>query len=404
MVSIFVTLLYNNFRNNTPANVRYEQEMYESRGHLLVHFTGSGFNNQVHQVLNGIAIAKLLNYTYCMVPFVRRKSDEINSQPKLTYFSELFDINYLSSIVSLEPISDCRSYCDGNIDFVLNMSPDKLSKQAYNRQNIMANMGFNTNIDKLIQKNHVFDMDSKWLHWMDEVNVRESLPSRNVKCLELFQPFPASNIITRGRMNFIPTYLKFSRAITTKAGKIVSELFDKKPYISVHWRQEYQPKGESKCRKKILPVKGAGDVCFVIFLKKRRASLKDYLNFGSCEECRKYLQFVRLKDIGNALRSFQVTTGIHEIFLASDADEVVLNKLRRYVDFKIFSDSETGRSMLASDDMESISVTEQSLCVQSAHFMGTSYSTWTTTVWLQRSRQLPSSKAIYGFLDFLSQS
>jgi len=154
--------------------------------------------------------------------------------------------------------------------------------------------------------------------------------------------------------------------------------------------------------KKELLVKGSDEICFVIFLKKEHSHTRDYLNFGNCIECEKYLQYVRLEDVGSALQRFQAATGINELFLASDADPRILNRVREYVDYKMISDSELGRRTIASESMETISVIEQALCAKGTEFVGTSYSTWTTTVWMLRAQMFPRSKSIFGFLDFIA--
>ena len=69
----------------------------------------------------------------------------------------------------------------------------------------------------------------------------------------------------------------------------------------------------------------------------------------------------------------------------------------------MISDSTTGRKVIDSEDMEEISVIEQALCIQGEKFMGTSYSTWTTTVWMLRSQRFErEEERIHGYLDLLS--
>ena len=369
---------------------------------MVTHFSGSGFNNQIHQFLNGLAVARALNRTYCLAPFVRRKSDEIDSKTKLTSLSEIFDLSSFSEIASIENIEKCIFLCEEKIGFIVNMSPVEITKLSYERQNAMANIGFKTNFNKIVKARHILELGSSWLNWLDEFDVQRQLLSRSESCVELYHPFPASKIITDGELKFLPSTLKFSRELTSVSEEIAFQLFENKAYISVHWRYEYQLKGESKCKKKSLPVKGSGDICFVIFLKKVHSDPQDYLNFGSCIECEKYLQYVQLEDVGSALQHFQAATGINEIFLASDADPRVLKRVGEYVHYKMISDSELGRRTIASDSMEAVSVIEQALCARGTEFVGTSYSTWTTTVWMLRSPNFPRPKRIFGFLDFLA--
>ena len=139
------------------------------------------------------------------------------------------------------------------------------------------------------------NFESKPIKLVSELKIQRE------KCLELFQPFPAANLMVNGNMKILSASLQFSNSIEEKAKRIAENLFEDRSYISIHWRYEYQKKGESKCRKKNLKVRGLGDVCFVIFLKKQRSELKDYLNFGECRDCEKYLLFVHLEDLGNAL-------------------------------------------------------------------------------------------------------
>ena len=185
------------------------------------------------------------------------------------------------------------------------------------------------------------------------------------------------------------------------AKEIGKDLFDDDAYVSVHWRYEYQKKGESKCRKKSLQTRGSGDICFVIFLKDSRGRKKDYLNFGACSDCEKYLQYVHIEGIGKVLRDYQALTR-KKIFLASDADTRIMDNMRKFVDFKMISDSEKGRKVIQSENMELVSVIEQALCVQGEKFIGTSYSTWTTTVWMLRSQKFEEEERIHGYIDILS--
>lgn len=224
------------------------------------------------------------------------------------------------------------------------------------------------------------------------------------ECIELYQPFPAASIVVDGEMKSLSSRLKFKNPISQIAHQVSLELFGDESYISVHWRYEYQMKGESKCRKKSLPGKGKGDTCFVIFLKKNSKHTRDYLNFGECYDCEKYLQLVRIEDVANVINNFQTMQGGSEIYLASDANNSILRHLREFVNFKTFSDSETGKKMAAQEDMETISVIEQAICAAGKKFLGTSYSTWTTTVWMLRSRIFPEFDIISGYLDHLSSA
>jgi len=204
-------------------------------------------------------------------------------------------------------------------------------------------------------------------------------------------------------MKILSTSLQLSNSIEEKAKRIAEDLFEDRSYISVHWRYEYQKKGESKCRKKKLKVKGlGGDVCFVVFLKKQRSELKDYLNFGECRDCEKYLLFVHLEDLGRALVDFQASMGGLEVYLASDAEPRVMEKMRKYIHFKSISDSKIGLNLLANESMEFVSAVEQGICARGERFIGTSYSTWTTTVWLLRSHLHSEQNRINGFLEHLT--
>jgi len=375
-----------------------------SKGYVITHFSGSGFNNQIHQVLNGIAISKSLGRTYCIPPFVRRKSDEVNSLTKFTELTEIFDVKYLQEVVQIESMERCSSLCNNNVDFVVNMSPNEISSGKYNRQDIMKMMGFNSQFPELLQKKRLRNLDKNWLDWDDGSQVYAELGGITEKCIELYNPFPASKLVVDGSMKHVPSGLKLQKSIEHTAAKIAFELFANQPYVSVHWRYEYQKKGESKCRKKNLPAKGSGDVCFVIFLKGSRSSLRDYLNYGECKNCEKYLQYFHMDDIGKALQALQTAAGGRGIYLASDADKKILKEVRKRVNFRMISDSDLGRSILENEDLETVSVIEQALCVHGKAFVGTSYSTWTTTVWMLRSQVHESISRIDGFLDFLNMS
>ena len=58
--------------------------------------------------------------------------------------------------------------------------------------------------------------------------------------------------------------------------------------------------------------------------------------------------------------------------------------------------------MAAQEDMETISVIEQAICAAGNKFLGTSYSTWTTTVWMLRHKKRENAEQISGFLDLIS--
>lgn len=385
---------------NAKSTETYKQS-YTSKGFIITHFSGSGFNNQIHQFLNGIAISRSLNRTYCIPPFVRRKSDEMNTFVKFTDFVEIFDLTSIQKIVNTESMERCSSLCNNHVDFIVNMSPNEISSSSYNRQDIMKRMGFYTDLKELVKTKRLENLGQNWVDWDRGSQVSSKLGYINEKCLELFQPFPASKLIVDGTMKYVPSALQLRKSIVSTAEQIAVELFSNRPYISVHWRYENQKKGESKCRKKSLPAKGSGDVCFVIFLKKSRSTQRDYLNFGVCSKCEKYLQYVHIDDIGRTLRAFQTVSGGHDIYIASDADLKILKEVRKYTRFKMISDSELGRSVLESQDMEIVSVIEQALCAGGTSFIGTSYSTWTTTVWMLRSQSGGNTNHIDGFLDFI---
>ncbi|CAL6337928.1 unnamed protein product [Bathycoccus prasinos] len=279
------------------------------------------------------------------------------------------------------------------------MSPAELVQQDYERQGIMRLMGFNTEFKKFSKNNQITKILSNWTQWSSGSQIKAAMRERSEECIELYQPFPAANVVVDGEMKILSSSLHLKSSIEHLTNQIASELFEDTTYISVHWRYEYQPKGESKCRKKSLPTTGTGEVCFVIFLKKNRREKRDYLNFGDCQDCKKYLQFFQMKDVGEVLRNFQLSNGGHEIYLASDANNSILQQLRKFVKFKVLSDSRLGRRVLKHESMETVSVLEQALCSRSIKFLGTSYSTWTTTVWMLRSRFFRNSDVISGFLD-----
>lgn len=378
-------------------------EKYPSDRFLVSHFSGSGFNNQIQQILNSIAIASILNRTYCLSPFLRRKSDEIGSKTKFTEFTEIFDTSAFERIVELESIASCSLKCDKKISYIINLSSSKISEQAYERQNIMKSIGFESNLSKLFKDGKVRDLDKSWLSWNERTQVESSLESNHMgACIEVYQPFPASNIIINGEMKFLSSGLQLSSRVENLAELIASELFFEKNYLSVHWRYEYQVKGESKCRKKNLPSRGSGEICFVIFLKKKQHTFEDNLNFGDCTNCDKYLQYVHLKDVGDALRTYKAASKGLDIYLASDANTPVLKNLRKMVNFKGISDSKLGREVLENESMEVVSAIEQAICAKGTKFIGTSYSTWTTTVWMLRHKKRENAEQISGFLDLIS--
>lgn len=379
-----------------------QPQVYEPDGFIITHFSGSGFNNQVQQVLNGIALAISLKRTYCLPSFVRRKSDEVNSVAKLIEFPHIFDTRHLQNYVQIESITNCSSLCNRRIDSIINMSPNEITRESYERQNTMKLMGFDGEFNELRRSNIIEKLRPGWLAWASKSEVVSDLELNNKRCIELFQPFPAAKIVVDGSMAMLHASLQFVNTINDKAARIAYELFGNRVFISVHLRYEYQVKGESKCRKKNLPMKGEGDTCFVIFLKKQRSTLKDYLNLGWCYDCEKYLLFVHLEDLGRALSKFQAVASVKDVYLASDADFKVIQKLKRYVDLKTFSDSELGLRMLQSANMEVVSAVEQALCVQGKHFIGTSYSTWTTTVWLLRKQKHEEQEGIDGFIEHLT--
>lgn len=374
-----------------------------SGGYIIPHFSGSGFNNQVQQILNSVAIARSLNRTYCLAPFLRRTSDESSIlDSTTTNFQDIFSVENLSEFVSVASINTCSTVCDKEIDLIVNMSPIDISNSQYGRQNAMKNMGFLSGTTDTVASGSTIKLSRNWLKWSSDAEIKSKLGSRGEKCMELYQPFPVAKIIVDGDMSYLPLALKFRDSIYGRAEEISRELFGGSQYISVHWRYELQPKGESKCRKRSLKSKGSGDTCFVVFLKRNRTDLKDYLNFGGCEDCEKFLQFVHIEDLGRAIKSYQKASGGLEIYLASDAPTSVLKKLGKIVPFKMLSDSSHGQALLRQESIEIISVIEQAICVQSKKFVGTSYSTWTSTVWMLRTQNFPSGSAIFGFLEFLS--
>jgi hypothetical protein len=320
---------------------------------------------------------------------------------KFTEFAEIFDLSSIQKIVKIESMERCSSLCNNHVDFVVNMSPSKMSSSSYSRQDIMKRMGFNSEFKDFLKDKRWKNLYRNWVDWDNESRVSSELGYITEECLELFQPFPASKLIVDGTMMYVPSALQLQNTIESTAKRIATELFANRPYLSVHWRYEYQEKGESKCRKKNLPAKGSGDVCFVIFLKKNRSTQRDYLNFGECRNCEKYLQYVHIDDVGRALKAFQIASGVHDIYLASDAGTEILKEAREHVSFKMISDSELGRSVLESETMEMISVIEQALCVHGKTFIGTSYSTWTTTVWILRSHGNKSTNQMDQFLDII---
>jgi len=79
---IILRILFTKEEEKTPeevATVKHKSD-FKPVGFIITHFSGSGFNNQLHQILNGLAIANALNRTYCLSPFLRRKSDESNAK------------------------------------------------------------------------------------------------------------------------------------------------------------------------------------------------------------------------------------------------------------------------------------------------------------------------------------
>ena len=120
-------------KKSRQTHLFLNQHGLESNEYVVTHFSGSGFNNQLHQVLNAVSISKALNRTFCLSPFLRRKSDETGGKSVTTHFEEIFEKSILGKVVNIETMHTCSSLCAGKLDFIVNMSPNKISKQAYDR-------------------------------------------------------------------------------------------------------------------------------------------------------------------------------------------------------------------------------------------------------------------------------
>lgn len=406
-------------------------------GYIVVHYTGSGLNNQVMQLLNGMFLARQSARALCLMPFVRRRSEKGRGEPFERFERYMNVIGYASSATTEE----CASACGKAIGHMFTMVGAQPPTDAqHDALRIRKDAGFTRSkgVESMRSSGALTHLgDQAWGRWgaarWRQEFARPAVASS--RCVELYVPFPLMDSLEADKTELMRVMngLAFSAAVRRTADRVVLQLFGRDRYAAVHWRHEWQANGESKCRTGSLPREGNGKLCFVHLGCRGKPSP---LNIGSSSGCTRKLRMISPRDMVDKIRdrttlkskneqesSGQLTNAaplrrsfaainrqhggvrgkldlvprieyVHaearNAYLATDCpDASLLERVAASARLLTLRNCSAGRRLLEAQSSMMVSFVEQQICIKASAFIGTSYSTWTAVVALFRGELRP---------------
>ena len=392
-------LFYISLRFVYRGNGSEEEPLYFSTsagGRYLIPFIrGQGLNNQLWEYRSAAIIAKATSRRLCLVPFHRFYLQQTGR--KFIPFEDLFDAKRLEAFVHIASSEECVKKCNKLIHKHLELvfqEAAKFTKKRYiadwrpgslplfyrstGFQNLPSTEFINVNTtDRGLNFNSLEDIKKVFLEYANDpcVSISGTTPTLSREFLEWSRA------------------LKVNQNIANAVEKIKKEVFSNKPFMSIHWRFE-----ETKCagfgrgigfgrsinihQSKMVPARSnkkiqvrksdnQADLCFFAGPLPRKLSSTGI-----------WVRLVSKTAIVKWIKLFMKERNIENVYMATDcSDKKLLKSIKHETGAITKSNIEPLLLHFTSpEENDVVSRVEQRICSESTIFLGTSMSSWTSSV------------------------
>ena len=359
---------------------------------LVPFISGQGLNNQLWQYRSAAIIARATNRSLCLEPFHRFYLQK--NGRKFIPFEDLFDKQSLESFVTVASKEQCLQKCSKGVQKHLELT--RKARTKIDKTEFFSIPDWRPGSLKLFLNSTGFE----YLRSLENININSSKQVAAFSSLEgirveLSKYSKNRCISVLGTVPPIPIeFLEWSRALKVSHNvrnavkQIQKDIFHGEPYISIHWRFE-----ESKCagigrgigfgrsvskssikinkRPYVRKSDSKADLCFYA------GQLPRFLNKKGI-----WLRLVSRDAVVKWIKWFMEDRKIKNVYLATDCDEPgFLRWIKTRTGSRTKSDIKALLSQFVSiEDNDVVSRIEQQICSDSAIFLGTSMSSWTSSV------------------------
>ena len=366
----------------------------QSNAYLIPFIRGQGLNNQLWEYRSAAIIAKATNRRLCLVPFHRFYLQETGR--KFIPFEDLFDVESIQPFVPIASSDECAQECDNIIHRHLELITNEASKTVKRKRIADWRPGSR----ELFYRSTGF----RYLPFPDFINVNATDHGMRFESLEDIKEALAKYAGDRciSTLGTTPTLsqeflewsrvLKVNRKIKAAVEHIKAKLFSNERFISIHWRFEEtkcagfgkgigfgrsietQSQMVSRMKNKKIQVRKSdkeADLCFFAGPVPSATQISGI-----------WLRLVSKVAVVNWIRQIKKERNIDNIYIATDcSDRVLLQWIKRKTGAITKSNIEPIISHLVSkEENDIISRIEQQICADSSLFLGTSMSSWTSSV------------------------
>ena len=380
-------------------------ERNESNTYLIPFISGQGLNNQLWEYRSAAIIAKATGRRLCLEPFHRFYLQDTGS--KFIPFEDLFDEKSLERFVLIATRKECAQKCENSIHRHLELITKNASK-IMKRKRIAD---WRPGSLELFYRSTGF----QYLPFPDFINVNATDGGVRFDSLENIEKALSGYagdrcISTLGTTPILSQeFLEWSRVLKVNQNiknaveQIKTKIFHDKPFISIHWRFE-----ESKCAgfgrgigfgRSIESIQSKiGAQMKNKKIQVRRSDTEADLCFFAGPLPSKvastgiWLRLVSKMAVANWIRQVKKERNIDNVYIATDcSDQTLLQWIKRKTGAMTKSNIEPVISHFVSlQENDIISRIEQQLCTESSLFLGTSMSSWTSSVIEERFRNRTS--------------
>jgi len=401
---LFLPLLFDYFCGGKEPNgyLSIYSNIDKANGYLIPFLGGQGLNNQLWEYRSAAIVAKATNRILCLEPFHRFYLQKTGR--KFIPFEDLFDTESLKPFTRVASSAECAQKCNKVVHRHLELILKETSKYAKKKQIADWRPGSL----KLFYESTGF----QYLPLTEFININatdqgvtfDSLedikkvlsPYVSDQCISVLGTTP---VLSREFLEW-SRVLKVNQNIKSAVTQIKRDIFRNKALLSIHWRFE-----ETKCagfgrgigfgrsigvhRSTIPPVTrnqkvrvrksdDHADLCFFAGpLPSKLASRGIWLRLVS--------KVVVVKWIRRIMKE----RNIENVYIATDcSDQALLQWIKLKTGAITKSNIEPLLSRFVSlEENDVVSRIEQQLCTESSVFMGTSMSSWTSSVVEERFNQ-----------------
>mmetsp|Transcript_13894 Transcript_13894/g.23504 ORF Transcript_13894/g.23504 Transcript_13894/m.23504 type:complete len:430 (+) Transcript_13894:235-1524(+) len=369
-------------RESSPVPPQWD----DSTQYLIPQLSGLGLNNQLWDYTAAAALAKATDRVLCLVPFLRFYLSK-EGRPRIPY-EELFDPDVLNEYTRVREMKGCALACASVLDRFYSFQSDVFETKTGKEQTHLKAFRQSTKFRANLPENPIFINDTTIVEVTSMQELRDNIPSV-IDTKDLCVGVVTSSFhLMETENREITKYFVSAPSIQQAASHAIETLFRAEKFVAIHWRFE-----ETKCRgvgsllpedrsvpregfnreemskAKGLPIVGTGPLCFF-----------------SARNSSRSLVLTSQADIVRAIQKHMQQHDIQRAFLATDVDPGQGKSLLRHLQdkikhLKLLKDLPSGWAKKVDFKQQDIaSRVEQEICSRATRFLGTSTSSWTTTV------------------------